>query len=362
MPLIIPKAYYATAGVQTGAELLFNDVVMGTINTTLYHIDPANNQFVKLNTAPTLPTGIMTTCYSPDGTWLAVASRAAPYLQIFKRDSSGVYTQVAIDYGSFTAPTGECAYGRGISFTDDGSRMSYIDRVGTSGAIRTFTLKGDGSTYQQATSTTFSGTAYSACLSPNGQYLAFSGSTTTSNVYIYKWNGTAYVFKISAPYGSGVSNTAEWLDWSNNGDYLFSTTTNIQYSIVFWKLTTATDTVARQPVIGWGGGAKKFSLSPDNTYFAVCGAAANSSLFAVFKWNGANTLTNLGVSPPGGLPVGVSFSPDGFYVAVGGSFGTQYYQGKIYQRIGDAFTLLPNVLQTNTSFGANPTFRPVVGS
>jgi len=355
MPLIVSQPYKATTAVSTAAELLFVEASGGPINTVLYSIDPTVNKFTVLNKVPSLPSYARSPAYSPDGNWFALGTRYAPFLQLYRRSSTGDYTQVNIDYGTFPAPSTESAQSQPLSFSKNG-RMCYADYTG--GGLRVFDLAADGSTYVQiAYITAVPGGISSACISPDGQYIAVSTSSSTG-AYLFKWNGTTYVrLTAGAQYGSSNPGAAGWLEWSKDGTYLFATTTDASYSIVWWRFTS--DVATRVNYLAFGGGLRKFSLSPDNQYLAAYGAAANGALIAIYKWNGSTTLTNLNVPKPAGVLSGIAFSPNGLYVAISGSVGTANYQGKVYQRTGDSFALLPNNLQTNNSFGSHVVFRPI---
>lgn len=328
----------------SGYDLLFTD----SSGNTRHSFDVSKNLF-ELKPSPALPSSIYQIQNTPDGKFIAVSMASAPFFQIWRRESDGSYSKTDIEnLPALSAP----GYGRSISI-DDSGKIFFTAR---STRTYSFEVNADKSGYIYKQNFAFGGD--NGCVSPNGMYFSVAGSNSLN---IYKWNGTTFIYTSPASFNGSDVNTPSWLEWSKNSNFLFASFTASNNSLMMWSRVN--DVFTRTRSMATGGGLRDFRISPDQSHIVSYGAAANNTKLHLFKWDGAASLVSITIPQPAALPTGISFSEDGKYLAMGltqqTSGSNTNFQGKLYARTGDIYQVIPNNLQTNTTFGAKVWFLSI---
>ena len=172
--------------------------------------------------------------------------------------------------------------------------------------------------------------------SSDNTYLAFAGGLVPK---VYK--GSPYV-KLTDP--ASMNGGGSSVKFSNNDDYLVYTVPASPAVYIYKRAGdtfTKLDNPASLPTLGYDS-----SFSPDDIYLAV--ADAVTPFIHIYKRAGDvfTKLSNPSTLPPSSVAC-CEFSPDGTYLAVGGSNSSPRLN--IYKRSGDTFTKLANPAGMPTS-------------
>jgi len=325
----------------------------------MYGVDTGKSTFTKLPNPPRAPVQTWNAVYSPDGNFLVLVLRYAPFLSLFRRDSAGQYTPVT--FGNVTGnPLPSEPAIDGVSFTADSKRMVAVPS--STAFPHVYELTEDKSTYafKSSLSAGNQGTVSSAIVSPDGTLLALSANATRG-AYIFKWNGTNYAyFNSSADYGNTSLGNSPKMLWTKDSQRLIAANTNESYSLFIWR-RGANDVFTRILTRAITNGVRNLALSPDETHLMTGGASSTKLLLQGFKWDGASTLTALSVTPlPPNSVESFSFTPDGNYLAVGHTQYNAYNSAvSIYARTGDAYARVAADFSTYRATG-RAVFRPVL--
>jgi WD40 repeat protein len=268
------------------------------------------NTFTKLpNSAFSVLPGNNTNdvAWSYDGGFLAVASKASPYLFIYQRNGSS-FTKVA-DPASL--PDGQASK---VSWTPNGEFLSVAYIQGGTGPTV-------GRIYQRS-GTTFTKIADPATLgipfewSPNNEFLA-SILTTSPYFIVNQRNGTTLT-KIADPTTVPIS-TVNDLEWSPDGQFLALAKQSSPF-IAFYQRNGNTLAKLADPSTA-ANAAARITWSPNGEFVLITGSGSPG--FDFFQRNG-NTFTRID-DAPATLPTSVGqakWSPDGQFIAVGGGTPT----------------------------------------
>ena len=305
-------------------------------------LEEEEDAFAKFDDPSSLPTDTgRGAAFSPDGTYLAVAHNASPYITIYKRNGD-TFTKLS-DPSSL--PTSN---GYGAAFSPDGTYLAVAHA--NSPRITIYKRNGDTFTKLSDPSSLPTSNGYGAAFSPDGTYLAVA-HLTSPYITIYKRNGDTFT-KLSDPSSLPTSNGLG-AAFSPDGTYLAVAHANSPY-ITIYKRNGDTFTKLSDPSSLPTGSGYGAAFSPDGTYLAVAHNA--SPYITIYKRNG-DTFTKL--SNPSSLPTGTgygaTFSPDGTYLAVAHLTSPRI---TIYKRNGDTFTKLSNPSSLPTGSGYGAAFSP----
>ncbi len=192
----------------------------------------------------------------------------------------------------------------------------------------------NGSTLTAVASQAYGNSVYSLAWSPDGNYLAiggtqpstFGGVGNSNELQVYSFNGTTLTAVTSQRYGDMIRSVA----WSPDGNYLavggqnpsmfggVANTNELQvYSFNGSTLTVITSQ-------DYGSDVRSVAWSPDGLYLAVGGSApskfggvANTNELQIYSFDGS-TLTAVTSQDYGSGVYSVAWSPDGLSLAVGG--------------------------------------------
>lgn len=170
--------------------------------------------------------------------------------------------------------------------------------------------------------------------SPNGRYLAVGGNisgTSNNDLFVYRFDRSNGFFLTQVASVNPVATTdvVTSVAWSFDGNYLAITRqqgggSNSTLFIYRFNKTAETLTpVDQSDPVGNGGTSQTVKWSPDGSYLAVGSVGGTNSLF-IYSFNRSlESLTKLqSVNPDGGSSdtvFSVDWSPDGGYLAVGGT-------------------------------------------
>ena len=177
-------------------------------------LEEEEDAFAKFDDPSSLPTDTgRGAAFSPDGTYLAVAHNASPYITIYKRNGD-TFTKLS---NPSSLPTGT---GYGATFSPDGTYLAVAHL--TSPRITIYKRNGDTFTKLSNPSSLPTGSGYGAAFSPDGTYLAVA-HYASPYITIYKHGFTESGSRISPP-----------LDLSGAG--------TVKTSEISWQATEPTDT------------------------------------------------------------------------------------------------------------------------
>jgi WD40 repeat protein len=174
--------------------------------------------------------------------------------------------------------------------------------------------------------------------SSDNTYLAVA-SDDTPFVLIYKRSGDTFT-KLADP-ASLPTALLIGLDFDGTDTYL-AVVTNVTPYLEIYKRSGDTFTKLTTPTAG--GQIFPVKFSPDSTYLAV---GMNASPYLEIYKRSGDTFTKLTTPTVGGGTInGLSWSPDGTYLACAGSTTST----KVLKRSGDTFTDLGVTLSSSTSY------------
>jgi len=187
--------------------------------------------------------------------------------------------------------------------------------------------------------------------SPDGKFLAVGGNQPTSGneVAVYSFNGTTFTLVSQISVG-GVSSNAITVDWSPDGRYLaigcyYPTTYQLQvYS--FYGYSLSASPVAQANYTDYGIDAcvvRSVNWSPDGNYLAVSGYISSSGYqVRVYKFNGSS-LIQAAQHAYGSEVMSVHWSPDGNYLALGGRVPSNNSELQVCSFNGSSLTLVAHL-------------------
>ena len=291
-----------------------------------------------------LPTNNGVGCaFSPDESYLAVATYSSPFIIIYKRNGD-TFTKLP---NPAVLPTGSAEK---CTFSPDGNYLV----VAHSKSPYITIYKRDGDTFTKLSNPVElpASDGHGCAFSPDGVYLAVA-CDLPSKLLVYKRNGDTFT-KLASP--SVLPTATQCYDcifsWDNT--YLV-TVGNASPFVTIYKRSGDTFTKLPDPnslptSTGFGCG-----FSPDNNYLAV--SHFDPPYIAIYKRNG-DTFTKL--PNPAELPKdygrACAFSPDGNYLVVAYVIYSPFMI--IYKREGDIFTKLPDPKVPPTGNGLGVAFSP----
>lgn len=290
-----------------------------------------------------LPTNNGVGCaFSPDESYLAVATYSSPFIIIYKRNGD-TFTKLP---NPAVLPTGSAER---CTFSPDGSYLVVTHSRSPSLTI----YKRAGDTFSKLPNPVglTTGGMRGCSFSPDGNYLAVA-QTGSPYLAIYKRDGDTFTKlpnPANLPKGNGLI-----CNFSPGGNYLAVTHDESPY-VTIYKYSGDTFTKLPNPEVlpatyGWG-----CSFSPDGNYLTL--ALSTSPYLTIYKRDG-DIFTKL--PNPANLPKGggrsCTFSPDGNYLVVGYINSSPFMI--IYKREGDIFTKLPDPKVLPTGNGLGVAFSP----
>jgi WD40 repeat protein len=235
------------------------------------------------------------------------------------------------DYGNYIYST---------AWTSNGKYLAIAGANPTSGnELQVYSF--NGSTLSATTGLDCGGTVYTTAWTPDGKYLAIGGMGLTSGneLQLYRFNGATLSAVTSQDYGSSIKSLA----WSPDGKYLaiggngattFGGIANTNELQIYRFDGQALTTVTSQ---GYGSYIDSLAWSPDGKYLAIGGSTpttfgggASSNEFQVYRFSGL-ALTAVASQDYGSIIRALAWSPDGQYVAIGGNWPTNSDELQIYR-------------------------------
>jgi WD40 repeat protein len=308
--------------------------------------------FTKLSDPSDLPTNnVNSVSFSLDGTYMAVASFASPYILIYKRNGN---TFTKLSNPADLPP----ASAQGVAFSPDGVYLSVAH--GTTPYITIYKRSGD--TFAKLTDPDSlpTGNGYRTAFSPDGTYLSVT-QEFSPYINIYKRSGDTFA-KLANP-ADLPTGDARGVSFTSDGTYL-AVAHFVSPYVTIYKRSGDTFTKLSDPATlptGAGGGA---SFSTDGVYLSISHAV--TPFVTIYKRTG-DTFTKL-IDPgtlPTGTGIGTAFSSDGAYLSVAhlvSPFITTY------KRTGDTFTKLsdpatpPTASANSVSFSSDGSYLGVGGT
>jgi WD40 repeat protein len=189
--------------------------------------------------------------------------------------------------------------------------------------------------------------AQAVSYSNNGRYLVVAHQSSPY-VTAYVRSGNSLTALSSSAFDILPSGTVYSIAFTQDDQYLalgaFSATSGINNLYVYKVQGDTFTKIADPSSLPAGNNVQGLSWSPDGTYLAV---GTNSSDFLVVYKRSGDTLSALTLASLPSTPVrSIKFSPDGAYLAVG--HNTNPYV-TMYKRSGDTFTPLANPFSTSAT-------------
>jgi len=200
------------------------------------------------------------------------------------------------------------------------------------------------------------GEVYAIDWSPDGNYIAVGGVSLPGNVFqVFKFNrATGTLTSIAGALGTAPSILS--VNWSPDGNYIAVGGDLLTGSNEFqvFRFDRAVGTVTSiAGALGTAGFVYSVNWSPDGQYVAVGGDGLSGGTgheFQIFRFNrAAGTLTSIaGALGTAALVYSVNWSPDGNYIAVGGTdlTGGNEFQVFKFDRAAGTVTSIAGALGT----------------
>ncbi|MCK4264774.1 beta-propeller fold lactonase family protein [Candidatus Babeliales bacterium] len=204
---------------------------------------------------------------------------------------------------------------------------------------------------------TAGGAIFSLSVSPDGGYIAVGGNSPTNGneLQVYQFDGASLTLltNAQADYGTQIRS----IEWSPDGKYiaiggLLPTNDN---EVQVYQFDGASLTLLTNAQVDYAIGSNtvySVDWSPDGRYLAIGGTGAASSYdVQVYQFNGSSlTLTNTQADYGTGGPRTINWSPDGKYIAAGGTGATDSLEVQVYQFDESSLTVLTNA---QVDYGSN---------
>lgn len=284
--------------------------------------------------------------YSPNGTFLAVAQNAAPYITIYKL-TDGIYVKIA---DPTVVPT---SAGRGVSWSSDGVYLAVA--CISSPYLVVYKRSGDIFTKLADPDILPSSNGNGVAFSPDGLHLAVAHSSSPF-LTIYKRNGD--VFNKLANPSTLPPNQGNGVGYSADGVYMAVAHAGSP-NVTIYKRNGDVYTKLNNPSLLPTGTGQNVAFSPDGSMFAVAHVA--TPFMTVYNREGDvfTKLPNPASLPPGTGAYGISYSPDNAYLLVGTN-ATPFVA--IYKNGGGRLTKLKDPEVIPTGRGGGIAFSPTGGT
>jgi len=257
---------------------------------------------------------------------------------VCKSDTTTTMTSITLrasqSYGSVLFSVGWSPDGRYVAIGGNGPTSTYELQVYSfNGTALTLAAQADyGSSY-----------IYILKWSPDGKYLAIGGeiSPSSTEVQVYGFNGSNLTLVSQINFGAGSYITG--LAWSPDGQYLAigGNTPASGNELQTYKFNGSTLTLISGAQVDYGSSIRSIDWSPDGQYLAIGGdGPLSGNEVQIYRFNGT-TLTFVSGVDYGSYAFAVSWSPDGRYLAVGGNVPTSGYELQVYRFSGGALVLVP---------------------
>ena len=294
-------------------------------------------QFDRSSQALTVITGALgtagsvgTVSWSPDGQYIAVGGdlSGGNDFQIFQFDRSSQTLQFVDGELGTAGSVGT------VSWSPDGQYIA-VGGGGLSGdnELQLFQFDRTSQTLQFiAGALGTAGSVFSVSWSPEGQYIAIVGDDLTGGTgnefQILKFDRTGQTLTaVAGALNTGVTPNVRSVSWSPDGHYIAVGQSRLNppgddFQIFQFDRSTQTlqfITSAIEVSGGLTGGIFGLSWSPDGQYVAVSGVGlSGGSNFQIFQFDrSTQTLQFVAGAILAGVDISVSWSPDGQYIAVG---------------------------------------------
>ena len=283
------------------------------------------NQSLSLVTSQLGTTGeVFSVSWSPDGQYIAIGGNSSVSGGVFQVFQFDRINQSLEFVANALGTTGEV---NSVSWSADGQYIAIGGNSSVSGGVfQVFQFDRINQSLQfivGALGTT--GEVNAVSWSPDGQYIAVGGSVISGDEFqIFEFDrGNQTVQSVDGALAGDIINS---VSWSPDGQYIATggfglVGSNQEFQI--WQFNR--DTQMLQFVTGipsGGGGTTGFSVfwSPDGEYIAVGGSGLSGDEFQIWQFNRmSQSLQFVDGALTASIMFSVFWSPDGEYIAVGGS-------------------------------------------
>lgn len=289
--------------------------------------------------------GLKDVKWSPNKQYLAIATDASPYIEIFKREGLALY--------KLSAPVALAGTANALAWSPDGTFLA----VGhdTSTFLTIYNRVGDVFTKVTAPGTLPTGLVKGVCWSPDGRYVYTMGDTSP---YVNAYSRVGSTFTHITNPGTLPTTTGDCIDFNkytrhiavglDNGDVQVYSFPNGAWGTRFATLTASSGFVEAvkfnpkgnilviadtddnlniytisgtvytfQQTISPGiGDLRCLVWSPNGQYLAVGGSSGDYVLIYEFNGTDVFTLQTAPASPPGRNVQGIDWSSDGQFLAL----------------------------------------------
>ena len=211
---------------------------------------------------------------------------------------------------------------------------SYIACCGNSSSKQIAMFSWNGTAISEITTVNVGVTCHSMSWHPNGNFIATANNTTSGSVNVYSWNGSA----LSSVATKNFDPNARWVDWHPNGNFLAVSTSVTSSTLVVYSWN-GTNTLTAVATLNLGAASHSCKWSPDGTYLYV-GSQSSGHFTAVYSWNGTDTLTEVAYynSGSGNDPQSAAWTTDNAYLFTADAEATTT-TFRVYAFSGTALTL-----------------------
>ncbi|MFH1831658.1 MAG: hypothetical protein ABH827_02530 [bacterium] len=278
--------------------------------------------------------------FSSDEKYLAFSGSAG--LIIYQWDGTNLR--------KITQQGGILNWGRTPSWSPDSKYIALVGQGGDNHEL--FIYQWDGSTLTLKDSIDlgpFTNEYQDAQWSPNGQYLAISGSYDPYEFIIYQWDGSTLTLKISQNFAASAST----LSWSSDSRYIAVSGRTGTGNTTIYEWAPPDKLIQLHSPTDFTTSVNSLEWSPDGRYLAIGGTNGTNALM-VYNWNGLTTTLTYS-QYHGNWVDKVRWSPDGQYLAAGGYYNPMdlivYKANYASQNLNPAYA--QSLFFGNSALGAN---------
>ncbi|MBY0352903.1 lactonase family protein [Candidatus Babeliales bacterium] len=267
--------------------------------------------------------------WSPDGRFLATINSNNENLRVFQVSTTGL-TLVA-SYVVTSPGSSPCS---SVHWHPSGRFIALTERRTVAPTNRATVLSFNGSSLSVLSQVTYSTSlVHTVAWSPCGCYLAAYGADASNTIQVYRFNGKALSTSAvaTAAFSQGSPGVGKHIRWSPDGRYLgvyFNTTTFTITQASVYRFNETSLTLQSSSTLSFTSSfpiTDDLDWRADGLFFAVGTNNTNNTsdpILAVYSFNGSTqslATSSLNSSASVTIYYTLDWSPDGRYIAVGGT-------------------------------------------